>query len=39
MESPPFPAFFPEGKSKFLPKWKKKVIIGHFTGMNGKKGV
>ena len=27
--------FLLKGTEKFLPNWKKKVIIGHFTGMNG----
>ena len=31
--------FLLKGTEKFLPNWKKKVIIGHFTGMNGKGGV
>ncbi|MGF0022063.1 hypothetical protein [Acidaminococcus fermentans] len=26
---------FPYPTEKFLPNWKKKVIIGRFTGMNG----
>jgi len=26
---------FPYPTEKFLPNWKKKVIIGHFSGMNG----
>jgi len=27
--------FLLNGTEKILPNWKKKVIIGHFTGMNG----